>query len=115
VLELLKVLLSAGLLGVCLMKMIGRPGGVWEGVMDWGVAIVAVSSDSRTREVQTRADGGMRGQIYIAVASFASLVRTEWAKVVRRQQIVLFGALVLVLGLQDVSSFRSLTSRYLAK
>lgn len=46
VLELLKVLLSAGLLSVCLMKVVGRPIGAWEGVMDGGVAGIAVSSVS---------------------------------------------------------------------
>ncbi|ORY82985.1 hypothetical protein BCR35DRAFT_79985 [Leucosporidium creatinivorum] len=81
-LELSKTLLCAVMWGVCLMKIVGRPVGAWEGVLDGGVGGVA---------------------IYIAVVSFASLIWTEWAQVVRRQQIILFGALVLVLGLKDVS------------
>lgn len=43
VLELLKVLGASGLLGVTLVKLVGRPGGAWETVMDVGVVVVAVS------------------------------------------------------------------------
>lgn len=42
VLELFKVVGGAGLLGVSLMKLVGRPLGGWEEVLDLGVALVAV-------------------------------------------------------------------------
>lgn len=61
--------------------------------------------------MQEGANDGVGGQIFIALVSFASLVWTEWARVVRRQQIVLFGALVLVLGLKDVSPFSTQSPR----
>lgn len=43
-------------------------------------------------------------QVYIAAASFASLIAVRIAQSVRTQQIVLFGALIVVLSLKDVSA-----------